>query len=62
VALRVTRDLWDDASFDKIIYQVYVRSRIDAGLEELREGGAVPHAEVVAGLMRQQTTGEYWQS
>jgi len=34
VALRVTRDLWDDASFDKIIYQVYVRSRIDAGLED----------------------------
>lgn len=62
IALRIIQQMPDDASLEDIMHQLHFRTSVDAGLEELREGKVVPHAEVVADLKRRLATGEYWQS
>lgn len=36
----------DDATWDDVLYQVYVRQSIEAGLEDIREGRVVSSDEV----------------
>jgi len=45
-ALRIIQQLPDEASLEDIMYELYVRQRIDRGLRELAAGRTVSHAEV----------------
>lgn len=45
-ALRIIQQLPDKASLEDIMYELYVRQRIDRGLCELAAGRTVSHAEV----------------
>jgi predicted transcriptional regulator len=37
----------DDATWEDIEYEIYVRNRIDRGLEEDERGEGIPHEEVM---------------
>ncbi len=43
---RLAEQLPDDATWEDVLYQVYVRQSIEAGLEDVRAGRVVPAAEV----------------
>lgn len=43
---RLAEQLPDDATWEDVLYQVYVRQSIEAGLEDVRAGRLVPAAEV----------------
>jgi hypothetical protein len=45
-ARRLVEDLPDDATWDDVLYQIYVRQSIEAGLEDCRQGRLVPASEV----------------
>jgi len=45
-ALRIIQQLPDEASLEDIMYELYVRQRIDRGLRELAAERTVSHAEV----------------
>lgn len=36
----------DDADWDRLMYEIYVRQKIAAGLKDAVEGRVVPHDEV----------------
>ncbi len=38
----------DDASWDDLMYDIYVRQAIDAGLEDVQQGRVLSHEEAVA--------------
>jgi predicted transcriptional regulator len=42
----------DDASWEDLMYQIYVRAAIDAGLQDADAGRLVPHEEAVRRLRR----------
>lgn len=42
-ALKLVRDLPGNASWDDLMYRIYVRQKIDAGLTDIRNGRAVSH-------------------
>ena len=46
VAMRIIKRMPDESSLEDIIYELYVRQRVDRGLRELDEGKTVSHAEV----------------
>lgn len=41
----------DQATWDDIMYEFYVKQKIDAGLQAAREDRTVPHAEAKRRLM-----------
>ena len=45
-ARRLVDQLPDDATWDDILYQIYVRQSVEAGLEDCRAGRLVPADEV----------------
>ena len=45
-ARRLVDQLPDDATWDDLMYEIYVRQAIEAGLEDSRAGRTVPVAEV----------------
>ena len=45
--IELVQSLPEDVSFDEIMYHLYVRQKVESGLEELDAGQGVPHAEVV---------------
>jgi predicted transcriptional regulator len=45
-AMRIIEEMSDDASFDDIIYALYIRQRVERGLRQAEEGSTVSH-EVV---------------
>lgn len=45
-AARLVRELPESASWDDLMYQIFVRQKIDAGLEDLRQGRTHDHAEI----------------
>lgn len=45
-AQRMVEQLPDDASWDDLLYEVYVRQTIEAGLKDCREGRTIPVSEV----------------
>lgn len=44
-ARRLVERLSDDATWEDVQYQIYVRQAIEAGLKDSREGRTVPLAE-----------------
>ena len=45
-AKRLIEKLPDDATWDDVMYEVYVRQKIDAGLTAAEEGRVVSHDDV----------------
>ncbi|MDP8240877.1 MAG: hypothetical protein P9X24_17450 [Candidatus Hatepunaea meridiana] len=44
-ATEIIRDLSDDATFDDIMYRLYVRTKIERGLRDIEEGRVVSQEE-----------------
>ncbi len=44
--------LGDSATWDDLIYEIYVRQKIEAGLEAAGKGQVVPHEEVRSRFLR----------
>lgn len=45
-AARLVRELPESASWDDLMYQILVRQKIEAGLEDLREGRVHDHQRI----------------
>jgi predicted transcriptional regulator len=45
-ARRLIDQLPDDATWDDLMYEIYVRQAIDAGLADVEAGRVIPHEEV----------------
>ena len=45
-ALRLVERLPDDATWDDLLYEIYVRQAIEAGLKDCEQGRTMPVAEV----------------
>ena len=45
-ALALVAKLPENVTWEEIRYQVYVRSRVDAGLNDLAEGNVVSHEQI----------------
>lgn len=41
----------DHASWDEIMYELYVRSKIEEGMADIEAGRTIPHKEVKAKLL-----------
>ncbi len=46
-AQKIINDLPDDANWEDIIYSLYVREKIEKGLEDVRKGRVVEHEDVI---------------
>jgi predicted transcriptional regulator len=47
-AKKVLDTLPDEASWDDVMYEMYVRKKIDAGIQAADSGRLIPHDEVKA--------------
>jgi predicted transcriptional regulator len=45
--LRIIEGMPDDASLEDILYELYLRAQVEAGLEDFRAGRTVSHDEVM---------------
>ncbi|MCU0776726.1 MAG: hypothetical protein MUF86_03560 [Akkermansiaceae bacterium] len=45
-AARLVRELPESASWDDLMYQILVRQKIEAGLEDLRQGRCHDHQDI----------------
>ncbi len=45
-AQRIIQKLPDEASWDDVMYKIYVRKKIDAGVEAADAGKLIPHDQV----------------
>ena len=45
-ARRLVEQLPDDATWDDVLYEIYVRQTIEAGLKDCDEGRTIPVSEV----------------
>jgi hypothetical protein len=45
-ARRLVEHLPEDATWDDLLYQVYVHQSVEAGLKDCREGKTIPVSEV----------------
>ena len=46
-AIKMIENLPEDATLDKIIYELHFKSEVDSGLKELDEGEGITHDEIV---------------
>jgi predicted transcriptional regulator len=44
--LELARTLPDECTWDEVMYQIYVRQKIEAGTQDLDAGRSTPHEEV----------------
>jgi hypothetical protein len=44
--LEIARQLPDQCTWDEVMYQIYVRQKIEAGLRDLDEGRSTDHGAV----------------
>jgi hypothetical protein len=51
-ALRLIERMPEDVSFEDILYELYVRSQIERGLDDLRNDRTVPHEQVMEEMTR----------
>lgn len=51
-ALEMIKKLPEKATWDDIMYEIYVRKKIEAGIKATDEGRVVPHDEVKKRFMR----------
>jgi hypothetical protein len=45
-ARKIIDNLPDDASWDDVMYEFYVRKKVDRGLKDIEEGKIIPHDEI----------------
>ncbi len=45
-ALKLVRELPESSSWDDLMYQIYVRQKIEAGIADLDEGRTHSHASI----------------
>jgi predicted transcriptional regulator len=50
-ARQIIEHLPEQASWDQIMYELYVKQKIDAGLADVRAGRLVDHAQVKAEML-----------
>jgi len=50
-ARELIEQLPESASWDDLMYELYVKQKIEEGLKELDEGRGVPHADVKQRLL-----------
>ena len=53
-ARAIVDNLPEQATWDDLMYELYVKQKIDAGLEAAARGDTVPHEEVKARLMNRR--------
>ena len=41
----ILKELPDDATYDDIMYRIYVRTKIERGLKDMEDGNVVSHEE-----------------
>jgi predicted transcriptional regulator len=46
--VQLAKNLPDECTWDDVMYQVYVRQKIEAGIKDADEGRLIPHEEVFA--------------
>jgi len=51
-ALEMIKKLPEKATWDDIMYEIYVRKKIEAGIKAADEGRVVPHEEVKKRFIR----------
>lgn len=51
MARELIEHLPDTATFDDIMYEIYARQKIEAGLKDVAEGRVLSHEEVVHELL-----------
>lgn len=51
-ALEMIKKLPEKATWDDIMYEIYVRKKIEAGIKAADEGKVVPHREVKKRFLR----------
>jgi len=51
-AQKAIQQLPDEASWDDVMYKIYVRKKIDAGIKAADAGNLIPHAEVKKRYLR----------
>jgi len=51
-ALELVRSLDEQSTWDDVMYQIYVRQKIEAGLEDLRAGKTHSHAAIRREFLR----------
>ena len=52
-ARKLLDNLPDEASWDDVMYEMYVRKKIDEGIKAADEGKLLPHEEVKKRLLKQ---------
>jgi predicted transcriptional regulator len=52
-ARRLIENIPDTASWDDIMYEFYVRQKVEAALEQMEAGEVVPHEEIEQWLRSQ---------
>lgn len=56
-ALRLIDHLPDQATFNDIMYELYVKQKIETGLQAAEDGNTIPHEEVKKRLMSREQHG-----
>jgi len=51
IARELIEQLPDEATWEEILYTLYVRQQVEAGLEDVAAGRVTPHEEVEAELL-----------
>jgi predicted transcriptional regulator len=54
-ARSIVDNLSEQATWDDLMYELYVKQKIDAGLEAAADGRCVPHEEVKARLLARKS-------
>lgn len=57
-AIRLIDHLPDQATFNDIMYELYVKQKIEAGLQAAEEGKTIPHEEVKKRLLNRDQRGD----
>jgi predicted transcriptional regulator len=45
--LELAENLPDECTWDEVMYRVYVREKIEAGIKDADEGRVIPHEEIL---------------
>jgi hypothetical protein len=51
-AAQLVRDLPDSASWDDLMYEIFVRQKVEAGLADLKAGRQHDHAAILSEFVR----------
>lgn len=54
-ARSIVDNLPEEATWDDLMYELYVKQKIEAGLKAAEEGRSVPHDEVKARLLARKS-------